>query len=1192
MLKTKIVFLLSVSLLLALVATTGFAQQETAKKETAARPTEVGDVPWRSIGPANMGGRITALAVSAADSSTWWAATASGGLLKTTNNGVTFEHQFDGEQVAAVGDVAVSASNPDIVWVGTGESNPRNSVSWGNGVYKSTDGGKTWEHMGLKDSYQIGRVAIHPTNPDIVYVGALGRLWGENDMRGVYKTTDGGKTWNRIHHVDAGTGVIEMQMHPTNPDTLLIATYVRQRDGFDTNSPAVKFGEGAGVFKTTDGGATWKRITEGLPTCKLGRIGLDYYGKNPDVVFMVLESEVIGNEPENKGYAGLNGEDAEVGARLTRIVAKSPASKAGFKRRDIVVKVGDSTIHTFKDLTDAFSQYLAGDTAKIEVSRDKKSVALELTFGKRKKQKARPGQTSRPPYGGRLGGQVENVQDQQGAKGYEYGGIYRSDNGGDSWTRINSLNPRPMYFSQIRVDPSNDKNLFVLGISLYRSFDGGKTFKGDGHRGIHVDHHALWIDPSNGRHMILGNDGGIYVTWDQMAKWDHHNHMAIGQFYHVGVGPKRDYSVYGGLQDNGSWGGLARATSGSGPTNENWMRIGSGDGFVCRVDPNDPDQLFYESQNGSMGRRNLRTGERGSIRPPAIKRKKGEPRKRYRFNWNTPFILSNHNTRIFYTAGNHVFRSLDRGKKLKVISPEITETERGSGTAISESPRDEGVLYAGTDDGGLWMTKDGGTNWVNLRAAAVTPAPASPAAPAETETETETELKVALKQEVQPKTSQEDLITGIWKGEAFSSQRNATARPFTLQLHRQSATKYRGYLKMQMMEGDLSAFSYDEKTKILSFTVSSGNREMEGTLHVAAGRTTGSLSFGGRFTMEADLERKSPEHGLSDEKAEEAPVKEAASDAAQPMIALLPEPMWVSSLVASRFKTSRVYVTIDGHRSDVDGPLVFASENHGETWRPLHGSLPEGTGSARVIVEDLKNADLLFLGTEFGAFVSINRGQTWSKLSGLPTVAVHDFAIHPKAHEIVAATHGRSLWVADIASLRQMTEARLESPAYLFKPNTVVMWRSQPSRGTTTRKFTGANPPSGVRVWYSLGEKAKEISLVVENKDGEVVATLKPTAEKGLHDIHWNLRSGSSGGGAGGRAGGRGGRPGRGGRSRGAALGSYMFVLTVDGVEKRQSFEIVGDPGQPDDRWLEFENFEDESNEEEEGAINASDIDI
>ncbi len=258
-----------------------------------------------------MSGRITALAVYEKDPNTWWVASASGGLVKTVNNGVTFEHQFDREATVSIGDVQVAPSDPNIVWVGTGEANPRNSVSWGDGVYKSTDGGKTWKNMGLKQTFQIGRMAIHPADPNIVYVGALGRLWGPNDDRGLYKTTDGGETWAKVLYVDDKTGVIDVQMDLKNPDTLLVATYERQRDGFDGNDPATKFGPGSGVYLTKDGGQSFQRVTKGLPDGNLGRIGISIYRKDPRQIYLVLEAEKIGQVPENAGYAGIRGEDAD-----------------------------------------------------------------------------------------------------------------------------------------------------------------------------------------------------------------------------------------------------------------------------------------------------------------------------------------------------------------------------------------------------------------------------------------------------------------------------------------------------------------------------------------------------------------------------------------------------------------------------------------------------------------------------------------------------------------------------------------------------------------------------------------------------------------------------------------------------------------------------------------------------------------
>ncbi|MEM7475349.1 MAG: PDZ domain-containing protein [Planctomycetota bacterium] len=707
------------------------AQRSGERQPRGALPDNaVRSFQWRSIGPANMGGRITSLAVYEEDSNRWWAATASGGLLKTTNNGITFEHQFDQEATVSIGDVQVSQSNPDILWVGTGESNPRNSSSWGDGVYKSTDGGATWTNMGLKKIFQTGRIAIHPTNPDIVYVGALGRLWGPNKERGLYKTSDGGKSWKKILYIDDKTGIVDVQMNPKDPETLLVAAYERKRDGFDGNDPEVKYGEGAGIYRTTDGGKNFAKVTKGLPSGKIGRIGLTIYRKNPRWVYAVVESDKIGQTPKDFPYVGFNAEDADVGAKILQVSRNTAASKAGLKTGDIVIQADGGRILSFQDLQKAIRSKKSGDKSQWEVRRDGENIMLELTYGSRPNQggsRTRGGGNS-SLFGTRLGGQIPNVQGQQGKDDGEYGGVYQSKDGGESWKRINSVNPRPMYYSQIRVDPSDSKYLYVLGTSLYKSKDGGAEFTDDGASGeVHVDHHALWVDPNDGRHMILGNDGGIYVTYDRMENWDHHNHVAIGQFYHVGLSSDEDYNAYGGLQDNGSWGGPTRVRDTSGPMNSDWFRVGGGDGFVCLVDPNDPNLIYFESQNGAMGRINLETGARGSIRPRP-------PRgTQYKFNWKTPFILSPHNASIHYSAGNHVFKSVSKGDRTQVISPKFTLTDDGAGSAITESPRVAGVVYAGSTDGALWMTRDDGETWYNLRdAESIAKAPESQSANAAT----------------------------------------------------------------------------------------------------------------------------------------------------------------------------------------------------------------------------------------------------------------------------------------------------------------------------------------------------------------------------------------------------------------------------------------------------------------------------
>ena len=296
-------------------------------------PANLADaIQWRSIGPANMSGRITSLAVYEADPTIWYAATASGGLLKTVNNGTTFEHQFDRETTVSIGAVAVASDDPDLVWVGTGENNPRNSVSWGDGVYKSVDGGETWENMGLRETFSTGDIVIHPENSDIVFVGAMGRIWGENEHRGLYRTTDGGETWEKVLYIDETTGVIDLAIDPNDPDVMLCAMWERQRDEFDTNDPAKRFGEGSGLYRTDDGGETWDEVTEGLPTVLKGRMGIDWSRSEDDTVYILVDSERIGTGPSNPGYAGITGTDAEVGARSRRSWTRGPPARRGCAR--------------------------------------------------------------------------------------------------------------------------------------------------------------------------------------------------------------------------------------------------------------------------------------------------------------------------------------------------------------------------------------------------------------------------------------------------------------------------------------------------------------------------------------------------------------------------------------------------------------------------------------------------------------------------------------------------------------------------------------------------------------------------------------------------------------------------------------------------------------------------------------------
>jgi len=1009
-----------------------------AKVETLTPgPEWLKPLTWRSIGPANMGGRVVALAVVEDDPSCYWVATAGGGLLKTVNNGITFEHQFDREGTVAVGDVAVAPSDRNVVWVGTGENNPRNSVSYGDGVYKSTDGGKTWKNMGLAGSFQVGRIAIHPKDPNTVYVGALGRLYGPSADRGLFKTADGGATWQKVLFVDENTGVVDLRMKPDDPETLLAATYERRRDLFDAGDPIKKFGPGGAIHKTTDGGKTFRKLTGGLPTVALGRVGLDYYRKDPNVVFAVVETEKVGAGPRpasgsggGRPYLGVLGEGPEAeDAALGQVVPGGPGDKAGLKTGDVVKSLDGKPVKTFTEFATALRDRKVGDVLKLTAEREGKAVEFQVTLeaapagqggggnrgltGQGREPAAEApavnsgegvaglGLDPNRPFGSALGGQIENAQDRQGPDAFQTGGVFRSADGGETWARVNSLNPRPFYFSQVRVDPSDEKYVYVLGLVLHRSDDGGKTFRGDGSRNVHADQHALWVDPRDGRHLVLGGDGGFYLSYDRGDNWDHLNHLAIGQFYHVALDPRRPYKVYGGLQDNGTWGGPGSGRPGSagggaggnggGPLNEDWVSVNGGDGFKCQVDPSDPDLIYCTSQYGVLSRRNLRTGEAGGIRPAA------ERGKTHRFNWNTPFLLSAANPKIYYAAGEVVFRSLNKGENLRPISPEITRTKRGSATALAESPRDPEVLYAGTDDGALWVTTDGGRNWSDV-------------------------------------------------------------------------------------------------------------------------------------TKNVGLDR----------------------------------PCYVATIEASRAADGRAYVAFDGHRSDLDDPLVFATEDYGKTWAALRAGLPRG--SSHCLREDPLNPDLLYLGTEFALWASLDRGKSWVKANAnLPTVAVFEVATHPTAGEAVVATHGRSLWAADVNGLRQLTREAMTAKATLFKTVPAVRWQPEPGRGGTNRRFVGQAAPRGATLYVAIGSKAEKASLKVLDYDGVPVYETRVPTDPGLHRLTWNLNRPAPprpGGGPGGGGGGR--FAGLFRRTVPAAPGTYKVVLSADGVESSQPLKVEPDPAYPD----------------------------
>ncbi len=558
---------------------------------------------FRNIGPATPSGRIDDFAVLERNPAVFYVAAATGGLWKTMNAGTTFESVFDKESSVSIGDVAIAPNDANVVWVGTGENNNRQSSSWGDGVYKSTDGGKSWKNMGLRETKHIARIIVDPVDHDVVYVAALGSLWGPGGERGIYKTGDGGLTWNRVLDAGPDAGATELVMDPTNNKTIYAATYQRRRSswGFNGGGPA------SAMYKSTDAGRSWTKLTKGIPEGSLGRIGIDVYRRNPDIVY-----------------------------------------------------------------------------ARIEHPKE--------------------------------------------------GGVYRSDDGGASWTKMSSQNPRPMYFSQIRIDPTNDQRIYVLGTPLLLSDDGGKTFNSDAAKRIHVDFHAMWIDPNNSDHLMIGGDGGVGVSRDRSKSYMWLPNLPVGQFYHVGFDNQTPFNVCGGLQDNNTWCGPSAVRSKDGIANDDWFVAQGGDGFVGVIDPNDSKTIYAESQDGFVARVDRTTNERKTIRPEAP-----EGEKSYRWNWDTPMMLSPHDAATIFVGANRLFKSTDRGQSWKVVSPDLTTaTDRdtvdlmgakgkdikiakndgieayGTLFTIAESRLKKGVYYTGSDDGQLYVSKDDGGSWTNL----------------------------------------------------------------------------------------------------------------------------------------------------------------------------------------------------------------------------------------------------------------------------------------------------------------------------------------------------------------------------------------------------------------------------------------------------------------------------------------------
>jgi photosystem II stability/assembly factor-like uncharacterized protein len=724
-----------------------------------------------------------------------------------------------------------------IVWVGTGEGNGRNSSSWGGGVYRSTDGGATFRHLGLTETHDIPMLAVDPRDPDVAYVAALGHLWGPNPERGIYKTTDGGKSWAHVLKVDEKTGACDVVLDPRSPDTVYAALYARRRTRWSFTGT----GEAGGIFRSDDAGATWKKLTEGLPP-RTGRIGLAIFPADPRILYATVESD-------------------------------------------------------------------HGGTGRDEWA-------------------------DRSPSGG----------------------VFRTEDRGETWTRMSGLNPRPFYFSRIAVDPENDQRVYLPGWDLGISDDGGKTFRRSGSELVHVDFHAILINPLDPEQILIGTDGGVYLSHDRAKSWDYINNVALGQFYRVSVDMSDPYRIGGGLQDNGSWIGPSEtlfATNDArrdGIMNMDWRTIYGGDGYTVAFDPTDPDLVYATSQGGDLARLRLDDGVTRLIRPFP---KEGQ--ERLRFNWDAPFLISKHDPGVLYHGGNKLFKLTERGEFWFAISGDLTRREPGRtatigsdaetyGTIVSlaESPLRQGLLWIGTDDGLVHVTEDEGTSW-----RVVTP----------------------------------DAVDG----------------------------------------------------------------------------------------------------------------------------------MYVSRIVASAHDAGRAYVAVDGHRSDRFDPLILMTSDLGRSWREVMGDLPAGE-PVRVVIEDPGNADVLYCGTEFGLYVTLDGGAHWLRLNGksLPPVSVHDIAFHPRERDLVAGTHGRSVYILDDASMfAQLTAETRGKPLALLeilpaKPRLYMRRQYGAGHGI----FRAKNPPMGAYINYWVREDPFEpVTIGIADASGFMIRELEGPSKPGLNRVVWDLQA-------------------------------------------------------------------------------------
>ncbi|WP_462250605.1 VPS10 domain-containing protein [Ferruginibacter sp.] len=788
------------------------------------------NISFRNIGPVQMNGRVVDIEANPNDPTEFYVAYASGGLWYTNTNGLSLTPVFDNEDAFSIGDVAVNW-NTKTIWVGTGEVNSSRSSYSGTGVYKSSDNGKSWQYLGLPESHHIGKIVLHPINNNIAWVAALGHLYSASKERGVYKTIDGGKTWKQTLFVDDNTGAVEMDINNNNPNEIYAATWYRERRAWDWKES----GKTSAIYKSSDGGDTWKSVTlpgSGFATGeKLGRIGVAVFQKNPNIVYAVIDNNNLKPDTAKK----------KIDSTKYNLDDFKNISKEKF------AELNDKKLDSFLIRNNFDVKYRSASVKELVKNDKVKPTAVYEWLV------------------------ADDGFQNAGIIGCE---VYRSDDAGMNWRKANTkeittFNTYGYYFAKLSLSATDENKVVVLGYNCIYSSDGGKTFKVTDKNATHADWHACWINPNRDGHWIAGNDGGCNITYDYGKHWFKVNNNAVGQFYGITTDDAKPYNVYGGLQDNGTWFGSSKLNNNfggdddedgekeDGPDAYAWKGIGGGDGMQVQVDTRDNKTVYAGFQFGYYGRRNTEIGGRGlSIHPM---HDLGEQKLRY--NWQTPIWLSKHAPDVFYYGTNKLHRSLNKGEKMEAISGDLTNGKHdgkipfGTLTTIVESPMKFGLIYVGSDDGNIQVTKDGGYNF--------------------------TKINVNIKN--------------------------------------------------------------------------------------------------------------------------------------------VPQGLYVSRVMPSMYKESRVYATLNGYRNDNFTAYLFVSEDYGATWMQLGNDLP--AEPLNVIKEDPKKENIIYVGSDNGLYASFDMGKTFMTVgNNLPRVPVHDIAIQQRDNELVVGTHGRSIYITKLDAVQAAYE--------------------------------------------------------------------------------------------------------------------------------------------------------------------------